>query len=1024
MPKGGILKKGVKLQALFMNFLILTMPLFSASVLAAANIREASIYGADEAEGFFRETDTYITYDVTAKWDQGEVKTSNIGLEVEGEFYPFSGDYCESTSCTNLEFTPENGEHSYQCTCTSSPLEKKATVTFKLVDDDENPLDTAQATVTPDVLPPTIELISAQQVEDKMQVQYSAADRACDGCGNACSGIKKIIITSDGETAIEVTEGFSGCSTGQMQSEFSLTGDGEKEICVQAFDNMHSGIGDSSHESEKSCLAVMTDFSAPQICPDGSFEVYKAGKVISWVSSTGANSVFDADVRVEILDETPVTATGDISSLNGNEKYSDPNYAGNYLDTACQFLSGGSDTCAWRDKELQISSQNPTIHVIATDEQGNSFEKDCTGSFQIDNTAPELVRVGTDRCDGEKCYVSPGQNKIVVTISEADAGFNNGWVYLDLGSLNSDYQGRRATVRECREASSGVWECTGTITVSRLANSKPNVAVIDPSMDDAGNNFLGQSELTYDETPPVYHSVDVYPADNTDSEYLASGDDAIIVANVSDQSGVIDAWADLSALIGPGHEYEHAHCSHQENNLYTCEWLAQDINGPLEDEVLEFYANDTAGNVNDNAYEYMITVLGHEEGETNYWRIGDIQVMPESIDKLTTNQVQQFAFVQVELVPRTTDVETLAMSLDCSQMNTMELDGAPQLLNDQRGSTNPFIRLDIRKKQIEVEEIPVDCELSVISRKGSSVTDEPQVLRVSGVALNFYNAPFGQLPSNIAEEIEGVKQSSIVSGKVIPKMRDAFDIMKKLCNILLMIHNIIEMLHISWGPIAALENTGILKPVAEAPRPFAIAGASVGEIAAYSLEWMCAVASCQLGEKLMTTAGVGQGTADFYNNVVFRNPEKSLISSIATVCLPGIIGNLEKARQVECEYALCLQTRFPSDGTPPVVCSMTRQYKWCVIKGEQWAGMPFVQMLNDILQMVRQVFTNLGSLVYTTVTLACDIFNPSAQGASFCGIVNGAKSVMETMSYILNFFNLFSSDADGPDYCAQLGVEE
>lgn len=1018
------MKKGVKkLRAILLSFLIITIPIFSAGALAAATVKEVKVYGDEGTPGFISESYTSITYDVLAEWDGGEVTTDNIGLEYADDFYPFSAEYCDSSSCTNLEFSPENGEHTYRCTCTALPLTRKTIVTAAL-SDGSSILDKKQTTVIPDVLPPSVELVSAQQSGDKMQVRFKAKDFACEdsSCANICSGIQKVVITSDGQTAHEAIEGFNGCGGNLMEAQFSLSGEGEKEICVQAFDKLYSGIGNVLHNSSLDCASAMTDFNQPSICPEGTFSVERNGHTINWVSEEGPNSIFTADVLVKIIDQTDVEAYADISSLHGDDKYADPNFAGNYLNLSCSFQGAGSSTCKISGKELHITELSPVIHVSATDSQGNTFEKDCTGSFQIDNTPPELVKIGTDRCRGDVCYVSPGRNNLVITINDADAGFSNRWVYLDVSSLNRDFEGASAQVRECHPTQGDLWECTGPITVERLAEREPTVSVLPISVDDAGNSFSGSGELAYDETPPIFNSVVAYPSDDVNRQYLASGDDAIIVANVSDASGISSAWADLSALAGPGYENEIAVCNEETTSNYLCEWLIPDVNGPLENQAILFFANDTAGNTNSNPYEYQISVLGHESGETNYWRIGEVKISPKKIDKLTTNFVQQFAFVQIQLVPRTTDVETLAMSLECSDMQTTDLQSAPSLLNDQRGSTNPFIRLDLRQKQIDTDEIPIDCDLSVYSRKGNTVTDDPQVLEVSGVAIEFYNEPIGQLPQNIAEEIQGVKESDLVSGNFIPNMRDTFKFMNKLCTIQQMIHKVSQVIGLSWSAVAPTEKTGIGKTIAESLRIPSLTSSKIYKFAAKLFEWMCAVATCQVMDKIMVGAGVGEGTSQFYNDVVFRNPEKSLYSSIATLCLPGIISNLEKARQAECEYALCLQNRFPREGTPPVVCSMTRQYKWCVIKGEQWAGIPFVGFLNDMLQAIRHAFTNWGSVVFAAAAVACHTL-PSAIVASTCNVASDIKSKFELASYLTSAWHSVGSD-DDPKYCEELGVEE
>lgn len=1002
--------------AMLMAILVISIPMFSSLALANG-IKSVEIYGEDGTPGFYRESDSSITYDVVAEWIGNAITPDNVGIQYQGLFYPFSESYCQSKECTKLEFSPVYGGESYRCKCTTYPLETATSVTAKLVDSSGNSLATGTGHVTPEVLPPTVTLHSVRQEGAQAIATYSATDKACDSCGAVCAGVGRVVLSADGDVVDEITEGFAGCSTGQKEIAFSLTGDQEREICVQAYDNMYRGVGDVHHESDLVCTKFTGDFSTPQVCPDGKFYVTKNGNRLEWISSTGANSLFTADVEVEIIDSSPLIVQGDLSSLNDNARYRDPGYPHNYLALPCSAYS--VNTCKFSNLELHITGTSPTITITATDPEGNSDGNSCVGQFQIDNNPPEFRYIKTDKCKDDKCYVNEGGNKILVGLSDVGAGFYTEMIHLDISKLNSAFAGMRAQVASCSNTGGNNWECYGMVDVQRLSTPTPRVSIVQPSHDDAGNIVSGSENLYYDNTPPIYHTIDIYPADDNDKDYFEVGDDVIIVANISDSSGVTAAWADLENVLGEGYDEVYADCRESENDHYTCEWTLREIIGPISNGPLLFYANDTAGNVPANPTIETITVLALEGVAYDYWKLGKIIVMPKSIDKATTEYAQQFALVSIELIPLLAGAETLAMDLDCINMETQDLQGAPQLLNDQRNSTNPFIRLDLRKKQIEVDELPIDCDLEIISRRGTSIS-QPQTLNINAT-LKFYNLPFGELPQNIQAEIDGVKESKLVSGKVIPKLRDAFDIMNKLCNLQKLVQKVVLLLDGIWNPLSLLEPIPIIgKPLAEIMRPPSMAGSGAASVITKAFEWMCVVVTCQLPTKLASTVGVGTGTAQFYQNVVFKNPEKSLISSVATLCIPGIINNLEKARQAECEYALCLQDQFTQYGTPPVVCSMKRQYDWCVIKGEQWLGLPFIQLINSLFEMIKGIFTNLGSLIFTLASLTCK-YIPSAIGADACAIVNDVIAISETLSYILNFPSSWSND--GPNYCAELGVE-
>ena len=101
------------------------------------------------------------------------------------------------------------------------------------------------------------------------------------------------------------------------------------------------------------------------------------------------------------------------------------------------------------------------------------------------------------------------------------------------------------------------------------------------------------------------------------------------------------------------------------------------------------------------------------------------------------------------------------------------------------------------------------------------------------------------------------------------------------------------------------------------------------------------------------------------------NPQDSLVVSIATLCVPGIIFNLQKLRQVFCVKADCYKNQVPT-GTPAKMCQDLQQYQTCkYVTGELTQIIPLAGLFNYILSLVREFISNPLYAVDAIIGVAC-----------------------------------------------------
>ena len=88
------------------------------------------------------------------------------------------------------------------------------------------------------------------------------------------------------------------------------------------------------------------------------------------------------------------------------------------------------------------------------------------------------------------------------------------------------------------------------------------------------------------------------------------------------------------------------------------------------------------------------------------------------------------------------------------------------------------------------------------------------------------------------------------------------------------------------------------------------------------------------------------------------NPRNSIILSAASMCLPGVFYNLNKYRQINCRYILCLQNVTTAGGDLSV-CDESQSQAWCLtLWGELFEIIGPARVLGVISQQVKNLFAN------------------------------------------------------------------
>ncbi|MBI4145887.1 hypothetical protein HY489_00960 [Candidatus Woesearchaeota archaeon] len=102
------------------------------------------------------------------------------------------------------------------------------------------------------------------------------------------------------------------------------------------------------------------------------------------------------------------------------------------------------------------------------------------------------------------------------------------------------------------------------------------------------------------------------------------------------------------------------------------------------------------------------------------------------------------------------------------------------------------------------------------------------------------------------------------------------------------------------------------------------------------------------------------------------NVKDSLILSTLCLCLPGIVSNVEKLRQVNCYKAVCLNDEVKERGYPASFCLEMYQYNLCqYVVGQFFATLPFAAFANKVMNMITEIAANPVAAVTIVLSLAC-----------------------------------------------------
>ncbi|MBI5397999.1 hypothetical protein HZB03_00915 [Candidatus Woesearchaeota archaeon] len=1083
-------------KALFMLFLILTLPLYSSLVIASTIQQPLSVYGSKQVSGFMTRTDT-ITINATVfspedpQLGPGQLKivedpTRTFDCKLEDP----------ATSRSLCTFTRPQ--------LTLPPGYGVVKFTLQLFSDAETPITTpVPGSVYVDELPPKVAGLSYTPLPGGIvTTTYTIKDEACSSavCSGVCSGLQSIRFSVSGITVGEEKEMPSGCeATKTINLTIPVVGVEKKQICVEAKDRLDN-VG-------QQCQQVTIDTKPPEV--KGLTLVNQNGKPISF---TNGLPISPAQLIVNFSEDSAANAEAfadtvyfDLSSINAQPTFAEAykHYGGKQKVKCAGPFGTDKKTYTCNVGGLIVLLTGPTtisVGIEAKDDFNNLLTTTRTLSILYEKNPPVPAKFYTDFADDKGRYwVRPTLNDVKLDVTEGGSGMANAQVFADFSEfgIQDVVSGSGSSTvlvpNECKSGWTCVWKA---IRTDKPTHTKLNVRIVEPTQDDAGNHltepFVGV--FFVDGKPPevskelsALTNLTAIGEKHDPLPIMSTGDSVEVHVFVAEQSQLKKAVANFTALIDDssaaaveGDCTENQVIADTKNRIYECVFkpkapVIPGYSGPLsgKDNLrINFQFTDLMGFVGNYTYpekgQKGLEVLAVENQSIRTWKYRLIDFSPSiGLDRLiwSLNPQRIYEHFKLEAVGgRNPKVLSLQLNpQDCKNLEFVNVDPATnkyavtlfdfpnyasqpaqETLEDiavieMNPASTPEVYTESKGVKKAVNEIWINCTIRVTSivktyKKGQEkAITQPDLVNAS-FRIPVFNNPLGSNIGNMKARVAEL-QDDIDRWDWLVTIRKIFEIAKAICS---MLATIIQ-LNAIFGGIRDFF-AGTCDTPAGAAAGQCDVSSTIGRYSVtqdnFAVELMYRLHEfCQLFIACRVTSAPRPGCtttwcniqktwnrvngwwADVNNKVtnpelagarLFNqqdfDPQKSIVTSVMSACLPGIILNLDKYLQIQCKRLLCYKIDVPS-GRPLWRCDKEYDFLMCqYFTGQVMNILPLFQYLDQLSNILADIGRQPLQLVGWVFDKACDLVfcqEPHTIGCGACRFLEWGTALTNIIADIV-----------------------
>ncbi len=603
-----------KYSAWFMIFLVMTLPIISASAFASTTVTVTSAAGRDNTQDYLSESEDALNVEVEVVPDTStdsfaNFTENNVYASVFGKKEAF--DSCIQSSNT------------YTCYYTSATADRSAsqqTLSVSVYDDDMTVAASDSATLYIDGENPTITKASSPSYwTGDVNITFEAEDEACTSCSNACSGINRIELYFNNTVKDNISVNSEDCEYENILETSVVDlgiSEGSQQLCVYVYDNVQN--------SAKKCSTITVDTVAPTISSSSFVIKDDNGNAIEHMGETAVHATVQVNITDAVTGIDTDSVYANLSALNDNlgEEY-------DIMDADCSEYENNVFVCAW-DVYVDTAETAISVKVYAEDNAGNPAALTKTISFVEDATAPVVLSL-TSVFNG---YMNAKNNTLTLEIQEDGSGFDDTNAYLNLAEL---LLGNRQA-DSCAQ-SGAVWNCYWQFAVPSSVRHGQSVDIsIATLKDDAGNSYdtasFDEETFIYDEEAPVFINATMYGV-GREADVITEGDVVAIEVYIEEDVSGLDAqnvYADFSDFDDSNDMSPAQSCAEVSEDLWLCTWEYTGALTAGDSVELNFIATDNAGNAKDSDDDNVVAkkrVVGIVEGAVDYWDdYADVEDVP------------------------------------------------------------------------------------------------------------------------------------------------------------------------------------------------------------------------------------------------------------------------------------------------------------------------------------------------------------------------------------------------------------
>ncbi|MBI4149912.1 hypothetical protein HY488_00750 [Candidatus Woesearchaeota archaeon] len=1091
------MKRGLKGIASFMIFLIVTLPFYVSSVMAAPDtLTVVKTSGEDGVSGFRRGFDaTKITVEVSPDPPRS-VQPSQIQWVLN-----YGGNSTNPFTCC----TQKSGSAAYTCVadgimspltfgtysylacgvgCTCNPGEGVTTCR-------------KETTITTDDAAPTVTSKSVSpSVSNGGDATLSLT--LADGIGGdaaICSGIGTVDIMYGSILVASVLVNTTACTHSFTQTFSSASfPNGNDSLCIFPSDRLGNVLTGMTSEN---CLSFAKDDTPPSIS-DITLLSAEADVPINFVSAGTPSMRLKAFVTSSLYFGAP-TVSATISKAGTQAA----------TTTFSCVTAGSPDAWNCTSNSFSVAVDATTIldiTVTAEDEGGNEASATTSIGVNVDTDQGQVLEVGTTvmrTINGQLTgfVTSKRPNRLYAIIAESGAGFAGNKVSFNLAT------GQHIPAT-CSQLDASTWLCENTdFTVSSTWGD--SITGTFQGTDDAGQQVTPSTFTFYiDSEYPEFNRIVLFNEgpNNAGQTFFLSGDSMLIKvyfdekpstkdrqAGMMDDFNTMNATLDLSKVTGETEARLPEGCGFvteltplpegespppELEGQWVCYWH---ITTPAH--LLEFKVNiaDALGNkpspastswMKDVYVEYVDAVSGQSkemyvpDGVTpgisddvvnpNCWLLKEpLEANPPVVDAEIASIAGHNVWYKLHLDPEScvavnnNDVRLASINLDPATCtgDTDVIQGAA-IVTPSPNSQDSYLKLTVGPAEFTEQELRLDCALTLISdmppRAGQDERriSQPEIENFTAIVrLQGIQAVDDALIEEIKNVKEGVDHGFMVFLDYLNRISMFID---QLCKIIYLINTINQVVAVVRLAVIPCQGIPFCKPAVPPIDGAARTTSGTFNAIVNGFYYVCQYNSCRYGfwysDKLddvynnlanganSALAGGFQGPrgrvqvlgqapatgeppnypheALLGNVAVWANPKNSIIMSLLMLCLPGIVFNLMKARQVECQYLQCLASEVPT-GAPVETCVAMRAFGWCMfVYGEIFQLIPFSAFIKGMLGAIVGAFQSVMGIVGLALGLSCWLFstgNPEDWVDEACTVIKLPKILQEFWDTIKGF---------------------